>query len=93
LIDPASQAVGQVLPAGCESTASRTERVVFQGASLAAGTYQVRLTARTCPGGGGNPIATLIHVESDTGPKGGCQSVVANVPAGGTITGCAFTVP
>jgi hypothetical protein len=93
LIDPAGQAVGQVLPAGCESNASRTERVVFQGTRLATGTYQVRLTGKACPGGGSNPIATLIHVESDTGPKSGCQNVFAHVPVGGTITGCAFTVP
>lgn len=93
LIDPASQAVGQVLPAGCESIGSRTERVVFQGTSLAAGTYQVKLTGKTCPGGETKPIATLIHVESDAGPKSGCQNVFANVPVGGTITGCTFTVP
>jgi hypothetical protein len=93
LIDPAGHAVGQVLPAGCESTASRTERVVFQGTILAAGTYQVRLTGKTCSGGGSNPIATLIRVESDSGPKSGCQDVFANVPVGGTITGCTFAVP
>jgi hypothetical protein len=93
LIDPASQAVGQVLPAGCESIASRTERVVFQGTSLATGTYQVKLTGKACPGGGSNPIATLVNVESDSGPKSGCQNVFASVPVGGTITGCTFTVP
>jgi len=93
LVDPSSQAVGQVLPAGCESIASRTERVVYQGKSLATGTYQVRLSGKSCPGGGTGPIATLVNVESDSGPKSGCQNVFANVPLGGTITACAFTVP
>ena len=93
LIDPSSQAVGQVLPSGCESVASRTERVVFQGRSLPAGTYQVRLTGKSCPGGGNRPVATLVNVESEFGPHGGCQNVLANVPVGGTITACTFTVP
>jgi hypothetical protein len=93
LVDPANVAIGQVLPAGCESVASRTERVVFQGTSLAAGTYQVKLAGKSCPGGGTNPIATLVNVESDTGPKSGCLNVFVNVPVGGSITACSFTVP
>ncbi|MEP6994832.1 MAG: hypothetical protein ABI968_09950 [Acidobacteriota bacterium] len=93
LLDPSSQSMGQVLPAGCESDASRTERVVLQGTNLPSGTYQVRLTGKSCPGGPGTPIPTLLNAVSDTGPKSSCQNLFVNVPVGGSITGCSFTVP
>lgn len=90
--DPGNQVVGTNLPAGCESTASRTERVILQGA-LAPGTYRVLLTASDCPPSGGAPpsIAAAVTVQSDSGPK--CPTAFKIVPLGTTVEGCSFTVP
>jgi hypothetical protein len=87
VLDPNGQSVGQVLPAGCESTASRTERVIVQG-NIASGAYQVRLTGKSCGTGTPAQITTILTVITETGPK--CQSVFVNVPVGQTVTGCSF---
>lgn len=89
--NPSNQVVGTNLLAGCESTASRTEHVLLQGA-LPAGTYRVMLTASNC----GSPsapasIATAVTVQSDSGPK--CNNAFVNVPVGTTVQGCQFTLP
>ncbi len=89
--NPSNQVVGTNLPAGCESTASRTEHVLLQG-TLPPGTYRVMLTASSC----GSPsapasIATAVTVQSDSGPK--CNNAFVNVPVGTTVQGCQFTVP
>jgi hypothetical protein len=91
--DPNGLLVGTNLPAGCESTASRTERVLLQGV-LAPGTYRVTLTANDCPPTGGAPasIATaLTVVQSGGAPK--CPNTFINVPVGSTVQGCSFTIP
>ena len=87
VLDPNGQAVGQVVPVGCDSTASRTERVVVQG-DIASGTYQVRLTGKSCGEGTPAQITTLLTVLTETGPK--CQGVFVNVPVGQTVNGCSF---
>jgi hypothetical protein len=88
ILDPSGGQVGQALPAGCESTASRTERVVVQGA-IPSGTYQVRLTGKSCGTATPAQITTILTVVTETGPK--CQSVFVNVPVGQTVTGCSFS--
>ena len=91
--DPSNQVVGTNLPAGCESTASRTERVLLQGV-LPTGTYRVMLKGSDCPPGGGAPpsIATaLTVVQSGASPK--CTNSFINVPVGSTVQGCQFTIP
>ncbi|MEO8192012.1 MAG: hypothetical protein ABI682_16895 [Acidobacteriota bacterium] len=85
-----NQVVGTVLPAGCESTASRSEHVLLQGA-LPAGTYRVMLTASSCGAGTPPSIATAVTVQSDSGPK--CTNAFVNVPIGTTVQGCQFTLP
>lgn len=93
LLDAAGSPVTavQTVPAGCESTASRTERVVLQGASAQAGGYQVRLTAKSCGAGTPTAISTLLTVQTDSGPK--CPSTFVIVPVGQTVAGCTFTLP
>lgn len=81
----------QTIPAGCESTASRTERVVVQGTSVRAGNYLVRLTGKTCGAGTPTAISTLLTVQTDTQPK--CPSSFVIVPVGQTVNGCTFTLP
>ncbi len=84
--------VGTVVPAGCDATgASRTERVVLQGTSLPPGQYVVNLTGVVCDTNTPTTISTVLTVQTDTGPK--CSSGFVNVPAGGTIEGCRFTLP
>ena len=89
--NPSNQVVGTNLPAGCESTASRTEHVLLQGV-LPAGTYRVMLTASNC-GSASAPasIATAVTVQSESGPK--CNNAFVNVPVGTTVQGCQFTLP
>lgn len=90
LIGPGG-AVGQVFPAGCESTANRTERVILQTPSP--GQYRVELEGKTCPGVA-NPsaISAVVSVQSDAGQK--CPSAFVSVPAPGTVTfSCTFSVP
>lgn len=91
LLAPNGQAIGQKFFANCESTANRTERVVQQGTNLANGTYRVVLAAATCGVGTPAVIATVLSVQSDTGPK--CANVFVNVPVGGSVEGCQFTLP
>jgi hypothetical protein len=92
LINPSGQMVGQTIPAGCDATgASRTERVLLQGTNLPTGSYQVRLVANSCGASTPPVIATLLTVQTDTGPK--CSSAFVNVPLGTTVPGCSFTLP
>lgn len=93
ILDASNQPVpgAQTFPAGCESTASRTERFVMQGSSLRAGTYRVQLTAKTCGPGTPTSISTLVTVQTDAGPK--CSSTFVIVPVGQTVFGCTFTLP
>lgn len=90
--DPSNQIVGTNLPAGCESTASRTEHVLLQGV-LAPGTYRVMLKGSDCSGGGAPAsIATaLTVVQSGGAPK--CTNTFVNVPLGSSVLGCQFTIP
>jgi hypothetical protein len=90
LIGP-SGSVGQTFPAGCESTANRTERVILQ--SPAVGPYRVDLEGKTCPGVATPPsISAVVSVQSDAGQK--CASAFVSVPVPGTVTfSCTFSVP
>lgn len=90
LLNPSGQSVGQRVPAGCESTANRTERVVLQGA-IPAGNYRVVLTGISCGAGTPSMISAVVSVQSDTGQK--CGSTFVGVPVGGSIDGCTFAVP
>lgn len=90
LLNPSGQAVGQTIPAGCESTANRTERVVLQGV-LPTGTYRVVLTGISCGAGTPSTISAVVSVQSDTGEK--CSSRFVTVPVPGTVEGCQFNLP
>ncbi|HEX9689604.1 MAG TPA: hypothetical protein VGB47_11110 [Thermoanaerobaculia bacterium] len=90
LLSPAGQSVGQTFPSGCESTVSRTERVILQGV-VAPGTYRVVLTGNSCGAGTPSAISAVVSVQADTGQK--CASAFVSVPVGGTVTGCDFSVP
>jgi hypothetical protein len=81
----------QTVPAGCESTASRTERVVLQGTAARAGGYQVRLAAKSCGTGTPSGISVLLTVQTESGPK--CPSTFIVVPVGQTVAGCTFNLP
>jgi hypothetical protein len=89
ILNAGGAAVGTVLPSGCESTAQRTERVLLQGP--AAGTYRLMLSAKTCGSGTPASIATVISVQSSGQVK--CPNTFVNVPVGGSVTGCTFTMP
>ena len=91
ILNGSNQSVGQVFPAACESSSSRTERVVLEGAALAAGSYHLLLTGRTCGTGTPPTISAVVTVQTEAGPK--CSSAFVNVPVGGTATGCTFTIP
>jgi hypothetical protein len=92
LIGPDGSSVGTSVPAGCDATgANRTERVVLQGTSLPAGNYRVSLAGATCGADTPATISTVITVQTDSGPK--CTSAFVNVPVGGSIDGCTFTLP
>ena len=84
-------AVGQTFPAGCESTANRTERVIVQ--TPAAGQYRVELEGKPCAGQATPAaISAVVSVQSDAGQK--CASAFVSVPVPGTVTfSCTFTVP
>lgn len=90
ILNPSGQAVGQTVPAGCESTANRTERVVLQGA-LPAGTYRVVLTGRSCGAGTPSTISAIASVQSDTGTR--CPNTFVSVPVPGSVTACQFNLP
>ena len=93
LLDSAGQPVqgAQRVPAGCESTGSRTERVVIQGTSVKPGSYQVQLSGKSCGTGTPATISTLLTVQTDGGPK--CASAFVMVPLNQTVPGCTFTIP
>jgi hypothetical protein len=91
ILNAGNQAVGQTFPAGCESTASRTERVLLEGAALANGTYHVMLTGKPCGDFALPPISAVVTVQSEAGVK--CASSFVSVPVGGTANGCTFSVP
>ena len=90
ILNPSGQAVGQTIPAGCESTANRTERVILQGV-LPAGTYRVVLTGRSCGAGTPPTISAIASVQTDAGQR--CPSTFVNVPVPGTVTACQFNLP
>jgi len=90
VFNPSGQEVGQRFPAGCESTANRTERVILQGA-LPAGAYRVELEGRSCGAGTPASISAIASVQSDTGQK--CPSAFVSVPVPGTVTACQFNLP
>ena len=90
ILNASGQSVGTNLPAGCESTAQRSERVLLQG-TVPDGTYRVMLTGKSCGSGTPATIAVALTVLSESGPK--CATSFLNVPVGGTIPGCQFTLP
>jgi len=90
IVNASGQSVGTNLPAGCESAAQRSERVLLQG-TIPDGTYRVILTGKSCGSGTPATIAVALTVLSDSGPK--CATSFLNVPVGGTIQGCQFTLP
>ena len=90
VFNPSGQEVGQRFPAGCESTANRTERVILQGA-LPAGTYRVDLEGRSCGAGTPASVSAIASVQSDTGQK--CPGAFVSVPVPGTVTACQFNLP
>jgi hypothetical protein len=90
MLGPSGQPVGQTFPAGCEPTSSRTERVILQG-SLAAGTYRIVLKGNSCGVGTPATISAVLSVQSESGPK--CSNAFVNVPVGGSVEGCQFTLP
>jgi len=89
ILNSSGQSVGTVVPAGCESTAPRTEHVLLPGAP--AGSYSVVLSAKTCGTGTPPTIAAVMSVQSSGQPK--CPNTFVDVPVGGTIPGCTFTLP
>lgn len=91
VLNASSQAVGQTFPSACESTASRTERVVLEGAALVNGTYRVALTGKTCGAGTPAAISAVVTVQTEAGAK--CGSAFVSVPVGATANGCTFTIP
>jgi hypothetical protein len=90
ILNPSGQAVGQTIPAGCESTANRTERVILQGV-LPSGTYRVVLTGRSCGAGTPGTISAIASVQTDAGER--CPSTFVSVPVPGTVTACQFNLP
>lgn len=90
IVNASGQSVGTNLPAGCESTAQRSERVLLQG-TIPDGTYRVMLTGKGCGSGTPATIAVALTVLSDSGPK--CATSFLNVPVAGAIQGCQFTLP
>jgi hypothetical protein len=90
ILNAGNQSVGTNLPAGCESTLSRSESVLLQGAP--AGTYRVMLSAKTCGTGTPSSIATVVSVQSNGAIK--CPNSFLDVPVGGgPIQACSFTLP
>jgi hypothetical protein len=87
-----AQEVGVRFPAGCGSTAGRTERVVLQG-TVPAGSYQVTLQGVTCGPETPAQITTILTVATEAGPVPACQGLFKSVPVGGTVDGCTFTIP
>lgn len=92
IVNAAGANVGSSIPAGCESTLNRTERVLLQG-TVPAGTYTVKLSASTCDANTPGAIATLVTALTDAGPISGCASKPVSVPVGQTVTACTISVP
>lgn len=90
VFNPSGQEVGQRFPAGCESTANRTERVILQGV-LPAGAYRVELEGRSCGSATPSSVSAIASVQSDSGQK--CPSAFVSVPVPGTVTACQFNLP
>lgn len=91
LRNPSDQPVGDKRPAGCETTANRTARVVLQGTSFPPGTYRVILTGKPCGTETPASLSAVVSVQSDAGQK--CAASLVIVPVGVTVTGCTFNVP
>ncbi len=90
ILNAGNQSVGTDLPGGCESTLSRAESVLLQGAPP--GTYRVMLSAKSCGTGTPASIATAISVQSNGAPK--CANAFLDVPVGGgPVQACTFTLP
>lgn len=91
ILDANGQSVGFPIPAGCESTAQRSERVVLQGP--APGTYRLMVSAKSCGIGTPSSIAAVVSVQLAGGqPK--CANSFVNVPVGGApIQACTFSIP
>ena len=90
ILNAGSQSVGTNLPSGCESTLSRSETVLLQGAP--AGAYRVMLSAKTCGAGTPPSIAVAISVQSNGAPK--CPNSFLDVPVGGgPVQACSFSLP
>lgn len=92
LYNPSGAEVGQRLPANCESTASRTERVVLQG-TIPPGQYRVTLEGLSCGTGTPEQITTILTIATEAGPVSACAGVFKAVPVGGVVDGCLFTIP
>jgi len=91
ILNASNQVVGQPFPAGCESTATRTERALLQGSALVSGQYRIVLIGKACTTGTPASITAVVTVQTESGPK--CASTFINVPVPGTINGCSFTIP
>lgn len=92
ILNAANQSVGTKVAAGCGSTALRTERVLYQPAGgIPPGVYRLMLSAASC--GPATPASIVVSatVQSETGPK--CSGSIVNVPVGGTVQACQFSVP
>jgi PKD repeat protein len=87
-------AVGQNVPAGCETDANRTEQVIMQGAALTAGSYTVKATAAACPSG--TPPASVTAVGSVVTSTGTfkCSPTTVAIPLDGSqVEVCTFAIP
>lgn len=92
LLNPGGTSVGTRVPAGCESTGNRTERVILQ--TPAAGTYTITVKAASCPGAT-NPtsISGVVSGISDTGNLTACNNRSISVAIGQTVNACSVTIP
>lgn len=93
LLSPSNASVGTRVPAGCESTVNRTERVLLQASPIPSGTYTVTLKAATCGSATPASIAAIVTVVTDSGPATACAGKPVSVPVGQTVTACQVTVP
>lgn len=92
ILNSAGTPVGSSIPAGCESTLNRTERVLLQG-TVPSGTYTVTLKATFCDTATPAAISTLVTALTDQGSLAGCTSKPVSVPVGQTLTACTLTIP
>ena len=84
-----------VIPAGCESTANRTERLVLQGRSVPSGQYALKMKATICPGDSGpSSITPLVSVRYGLPSSPTTFSRFVPVATDGVeITVTTFTIP